>query len=76
MSKNMHLEYKYTDRAGRDVFMLHAAHDNKRLLHPKAEVRVPVATDGRAEVRWLDPQPAEATPAPEQLELDLGRGAA
>lgn len=75
--RNLHLQFKYTDRAGRDVYEIHAEDDNKRLRDP---LGVLTLTDGRPEinsfalVRWYTTNAVEA-PAPVQLELPLEGGA-
>lgn len=69
MSKNLHLQHKFIDRGGRDVYEIFAASDNKTLLSPLGEVRLdPTASE--ATVRWV-PVEKEADKDCEQLELDL-----
>ena len=71
MSKNLHLQFKFTDRGGRLVYEIHEEDDNKRLKHPMGEVRIPQGhdTDTAADIKWY--RPAAEDEAPEQLELDV-----
>ncbi len=54
---NLHLEYKYTDRGGRQVFEIFNAEDNKRMLHPLGQIRMtpPVVhvNTTLGHVRWV-----------------------
>ena len=67
MRPNLHLQFKFVDRAGRDVYEIFAAEDNKTLAHPLGEARFhPHASE--AMVRWV-PHPVDEKS--EQMELDL-----
>jgi hypothetical protein len=71
MSRNIHLQFKFTDRAGRLVYEMHDAEDNKRLMHPMGKIVIPQGHDlhTAASIDWYCPVDHGA--APEQLELPL-----
>jgi len=71
MSRNIHLQFKFTDRAGRLVYEMHEAEDNKRLMHPMGKIVIPQGHDlhTAASINWY--QPVDHGAAPEQLELEL-----
>ena len=71
MSKNLHLQFKFTDRGGRLVYEIHEEEDNKRLKHPMGSIRIPQGhdTDAVAAINWALPE--SHGEAPEQLELDV-----
>jgi len=71
MSKNLHLQFKFTDRGGRLVYEIHEEEDNKRLKHPMGSIRIPQGhdTNTAAEINWV--QPTDHGKRPEQLELDV-----
>lgn len=74
MSMNLHLEFKFTDRGGRDVFEIFSNEDNKRMEHPLGAIAIPTHAKGmlKAEVNWSDkPEPGAFDKKPEQLELPL-----
>ena len=54
---NLHLEYKFTDRAGRQVFEIFNAEDYKTLLHPLGTIRIEqpmsLRTFPMAPVKWV-----------------------
>jgi len=72
MSKNIHLQFKFIDRASRLVYEMHDADDNKRLAHPMGKITIPSGhdTDTAAMVNWYHPELRDGV-ASEQLELDL-----
>lgn len=77
MSNNLHLQFKFVDRGGRDVFLMYNAEDNKKMQHPLGELRLPISGDGVQEMKWYSDEElkrrleAGETVTPEQLELEL-----
>ncbi len=77
MSKNLHLQFKFTDRGGQEVFEIFDAEDNAH-AKPLGTLRM---TRGINTVRmvadWLptrrqeDDADADDNTCPEQLELDV-----
>ena len=52
---NLHLEFKFTDRGGRDVFEIFPADDNKRMRKPLGFIRMMpqgLMTTNTARVEW------------------------
>ena len=77
MIKNLHLQFKFTDRGGRAVYEIFEEYDAKRMLHPVGAIRIEANTDdnnlhSKAEVVWL-PLAADTMlwNEEEQLELPL-----
>ena len=79
MSKHLHLQFKFIDRGGREVYEIFNAEDNKRMKEPLGEIRIATVVDQNesgtycryARVDLLADRPEEDA-EPEQLELDLG----
>jgi len=78
MIKNLHLQFKFTDRGGRAVYEIFDAEDSKRMLHCLGAMRIEGTVDGdnlhsTATIVWVplaaDTMEAEANA---QLELPLG----
>ena len=70
--KHLHLEFKFTDRGGCDVYEIFNAEDDKRMQHPLGTARFWPADEGGyapVSVIWLQEEPEEC--APVQMELDL-----
>ena len=81
MSEHLHLQHKFTNRGGREVYEIYDADDNKRMQHPLGTITMPHAKDdviegkGNAAVMWLsgktEDQLEEEDCKPVQLELDV-----
>ncbi len=75
--KNLHLEFRFVDRAGRDVFEVFRAADNKTLRTPLGSVTVPtMAGDSLtaiASITYACPEAFDESIS-EQLELPLTEG--
>ena len=75
--KHLHLQHKFTDRGGREVYEIHNADDSKRLKKPLGSIRIPQpgALYQSTHVDWLNDNELEAGNVPEhdpdQLELDV-----
>lgn len=53
MDKNLHLEYRLTNRAGYDVFEIFSAEDNKRMRKPLGLVKLPPHGVNTSLVTWV-----------------------
>ena len=76
MSKSLHLEHKFTDRAGREVYEIFTAEDDKRMIRPLGTLRIPPVEDALVRtlcvIDWLvEKTEDDCAPDPEQLELNL-----
>lgn len=72
MSKNLHLQFKFTDRGGNLVYEIHEEEDNKRLKHPMGSIRIPQGHDANtaAAIHWVISETEAEAPEQGELELD------
>ncbi len=52
MNKSLHLEYKFTNRGGYDVYEIFPAEDNKRMRKPLGLVKLPPHGVNTSLVEW------------------------
>ena len=80
MSKHLHLEYKFTDRGGREVYEIFNGEDDKRMMTPLGTARfyprdesgyAPVSVDWLVEKTEDELEEDDCAPDPAQLELDV-----
>jgi len=73
MSRHLHLEYKFTNRGGCDVYEIYSSEDNKKLDHPLGSLTLSppdgVIIPAASALLWNIP--IADNEEPEQLELEL-----